>query len=90
MSIEAMRQARNAFVWNLNMDLDNIPACEKWAKMLRSNIDNLDKAIEAAEQRWVGLTEKERLDLAVDLGAMSADWLPFMEAVEAKLKEKNT
>ena len=44
MSIEAMRQARNAFVWNLNTDLDNIPACEQWANMLRKNIDALDKA----------------------------------------------
>jgi hypothetical protein len=51
MSIEVMRQARNAFVWNLNTDLDNIPACEKWANMLRKNIDDLDKAIEEAEQK---------------------------------------
>ena len=51
MSIEVMRQARNAFVWNLNTDLDNIPACDQWAKMLRKNIDDLDKAIADAEQR---------------------------------------
>jgi hypothetical protein len=51
MSIEVMRQARNALVWNLNTDLDNIPACEKWAKMLRKNIDALDKAIEEAEKK---------------------------------------
>ena len=51
MSIEVMRQARNAFVWNLNTDLDNIPACEQWANMLRKNIDDLDKAIEEAEQK---------------------------------------
>lgn len=51
MSIEVMRQARNAFVWNLNTDLDNIPACEKWAKMLRKNIDDLDEAIEQAEKK---------------------------------------
>jgi len=49
MSIEAMRQARNAFVWNLNTDLDNIPACEQWANMLRKNIDALDKALTDAE-----------------------------------------
>ena len=51
MSIEVMRQAKNALVWNLNTDLDNIPACEQWANMLRKNIDNLDKAIEEAEQK---------------------------------------
>lgn len=48
-AIKAMRKARNAFVWNLNTDLDNIPACDKWAKMLRDNIDTLDKAILQAE-----------------------------------------
>jgi hypothetical protein len=50
MSIEVMRQVRNALVWNLNTDLDNIPACEQWANMLRKNIDDLDEAIEQAEQ----------------------------------------
>jgi uncharacterized protein YhaN len=48
--IEVLRQARNAFVWNLNTDLDNIPACDQWAKMLRKNIDDLDKAIAKLEQ----------------------------------------
>ena len=42
------------------------------------------------KRTWVGLTDDERMELAVSTGAMSADWLPFMEAVEAKLKEKNT
>jgi hypothetical protein len=40
-------------------------------------------------REWVGLTEEQRFELAVKTGAMSADWLPFMEAVEAKLKELN-
>jgi hypothetical protein len=51
MSIEIMQQVRNALVWNLNTDLDNISACEQWAKMLRKNIDDLDKAIKEAEQK---------------------------------------
>jgi hypothetical protein len=66
MSIEAMRQARNAFVWNLNTDLDNIPACEQWANMLRKNIDDLDKAIADAELKWVGLTEQQIKSLLSD------------------------
>jgi hypothetical protein len=48
-AIKAMQKARNAFVWNLNTDLDNIPACDKWAKMLRDNIDTLNQAIIDAE-----------------------------------------
>jgi poly-beta-hydroxyalkanoate depolymerase len=62
MSIEAMRQARNAFVWNLNTDLDNIPACHQWAKLLRKNIDALDKAIADAELKWVGLMRGVRVE----------------------------
>ena len=49
--IEVLRQARNSFVWNLNTDLDNIPACDQWAKMLRKNIDDLDKAIAELESQ---------------------------------------
>ena len=41
------------------------------------------------KREWQGLTDNERMELAVKTGAMSADWLPFMEAVEKKLKEKN-
>ena len=40
--------------------------------------------------KWVGLTELEREAIAIECGAMSADWLVFMEAVERALKEKNT
>ena len=86
MSIEVMRQARNALVWNLNTDLDNIPACEQWAKMLRKNIDDLDKAIADAELKWVGLSNGEMIELSeMQLGS----WDLILE-VEAKLKERNT
>jgi len=60
--IEVLKQARNAFVWNLNTDLDNIPACDQWAKMLRKNIDDLDKAIaelESQEPQGVQVSPKQ-------------------------------
>jgi hypothetical protein len=41
------------------------------------------------QRQWQGLTSEERFNLAIQTGAMTADWLPFMEAVEAKLKTKN-
>jgi hypothetical protein len=85
MSIEVMRQARNAFVWNLNTDLDNIPACEQWANMLRKNIDDLDKAIAAAELKWTGLTDKELEEFSdAELGSYD-----LCLEVEAKLRSKN-
>jgi hypothetical protein len=49
MTIEAMKQALEAFEWNLHTDLDDIRACEQWAKMLKKNITNLRAAIEQAE-----------------------------------------
>jgi hypothetical protein len=92
MSIEVMRKARNAFVWNLNTDLDNIPACEQWANMLRKNIDDLDKAIADAELKWVGLTDEEILakcESVPDYDIGNHDLIQFARAIEAKLKDKN-
>lgn len=51
----------------------------------------LIETLQPAPQRpWVGLTEWEREAIALECGAMSADWLVFMQAVERALKEKNT
>ena len=60
MSIEVMRRALEALEWNYNTDLDNIPACEQWAKMLKKNITALRQAIEQAQQAepdYYGLTK---------------------------------
>ena len=35
-------------------------------------------------------SDTEREAIALECGAMSADWLVFMEAVERALREKNT
>jgi len=100
MNIEAMRQARNAFVWNLNTDLDNISSCEQWANMLRKNIDALDKAIADAELKWVGLTDEELLQAyGWRLAQGAPNWLleeakqellGALRKVEASIKEKNS
>jgi hypothetical protein len=68
-------------------------------RFLRNNLDDddyaeyslaLDQVASPPPQRtWVGLTEWEREAIAVECGAMSADWLVFIEAVERALKEKN-
>lgn len=49
----------------------------------------LDQTSHDTRREWVGLTEWEREAIAVECGAMSSDWLVFMEAVERALKEKN-
>ena len=54
---EALKLALEAFEWNYNTDLDNIPAYEKWAKMLKENITAIREALAQPEQEpvaWMG------------------------------------
>ena len=54
---------------------------------------NLGKQIlkEIKPQRtWVGLTSKDTFEIGERLGLSDIAWVDLMEAIEAKLKEKNT
>ena len=42
-----------------------------------------------SQRQWAGLTEWEREAIAHACGALGAEWLVFIEAVEKALKEKN-
>ena len=46
---QAAQQALEALEWNYNTDLDNIPACEQWAKMLNETIPALKQALAEPE-----------------------------------------
>lgn len=41
------------------------------------------------QREWVELTDEERIQVAIDSGCLSADWIKVVKATEAKLKEKN-
>jgi hypothetical protein len=41
------------------------------------------------QRTWVGLADKEAMQICVDCGCLSEDWLVLLDAIEAKLKEKN-
>jgi hypothetical protein len=41
------------------------------------------------QREWKGLTDEEQVEIALSCGCMSADWLDFASAIEAKLKAKN-
>ncbi len=41
------------------------------------------------QREWQGLTDEEQGQVALSVGAMSADWLEFARAIEAKLRGKN-
>ena len=43
-----------------------------------------------AHRTWVGLTEQDRIEISDKLGLMDVAWVDLMQAIEAKLKEKNT
>ena len=43
-----------------------------------------------ASKPWVGLTEQEHTDIAIQCGCMSADWVFYGATVERILKEKNS
>jgi len=39
---------------------------------------------------WAGLTGEDRAEISDRLGLASVDWLDLMDAIEAKLKQKNS
>lgn len=42
------------------------------------------------QREFIGLTDKEHEQIAIDCGCASADWVFYGAAVERKVKEKNT
>ena len=74
----------------------------RWSAYLASNgeqancappswlVDAVNNATTPPQRTWVGLTEQEHTDIAVECGCMSADWVFYGAAVERKLKERNT
>lgn len=45
---------------------------------------------QSPQRTWVGLTKQDRMEISDKLGLMDVAWFDLMEAIEAKLKEKNT
>ena len=67
MTQEVLKLALEAFEWNYNTDLDNIPACEKWAKMLKENITAIKEALAHPEQEPVAYDKTEMNCFVQDL-----------------------
>ena len=59
---------------------------------LREEVKKCHQIIKDLQKKreFVGLTDEQQTQVAWSCGAMSADWLDFARAIEAKLKEKNT
>lgn len=53
-------------------------------------VESLKAKLEPEPRQWVGLTGEDKAEISDTLGLASVDWLDLMDAVEAKLKEKNS
>ena len=40
-------------------------------------------------RKWQGLTEAEKVNVALECGCADVAWMDFADAIEAKLREKN-
>ena len=84
-------------VQRLGQEIEQKPVAWQWLgsahfrKKLPKNADVTawNPLYSAPQRTWVGLTEQEHTDIAVECGCMSADWVFYGAAVERKLKQKN-
>ena len=92
MSLDAMKQALSAiefadmYIKEIVTGSTNRIVAEN---LLRESRKSLRAAIEQPRQ-WQGLTEAEKVNVAIDCGCADVAWMDFADAIEAKLKEKNT
>ena len=77
----AAQQALEVLEWNYNTDLDNIPACEQWAKMLNETITALKQALAELDSDYergfvdgMNLQTKRSVDKAVNRMAQTTHW----------------
>lgn len=70
-------------------DWDTVKAYEdKFAEML-DEIQRLRAELKQAKRQWQGLTEAEKVNVAIKCGCADVAWMDFADAIEAKLKAKN-
>lgn len=54
---------------------------------MQEEIDELRAALK--QRQWQGLTEAEKVNVAIKCGCADVAWMDFADAIEAKLKAKN-
>ena len=62
---------------------------ERGTHYVFGEIDFARAILAAAQRQWVGLTDDELADIAMQSGAYDEQLLAFARAIEAKLKEKS-
>ena len=61
-----------------------------WRKKEIMNKKNEDDDIQEYVKPWVGLSPEDTFEIGERLGLSDIAWVDLMQAIEAKLKEKNT
>ena len=88
MSLDAMKQALEVLE-----EAVFYTSSESWSPSMTRECEVAITAIRAAieqPRQWQGLTEAEKVNVAIDCGCADVAWMDFADAIEAKLKEKNT
>jgi hypothetical protein len=60
------------------------------AEIAEEAITAIKVALEAPQRTWVGLTPEDTFEIGERLGLSDIAWVDLMQAIEAKLKQKNT
>ena len=86
MSIDAIKLALEAL-----QDIARQPeGDEQSAQAVAKEVIPLLRAAIEQPRQWQNLTEFEKVNIAIDCGCADVAWMDFADAIEAKLKEKNT
>ena len=80
---ELMQQALDA----LEANLGNWAAKTKAITALRSRLEQQEQE---PQRQWQGLTEQDIWEIAEKLGLADVAWLDLMQAIERRLKRRNT
>jgi hypothetical protein len=57
--------------------------------IMKDSIHNQPLYTTPPQRTWVSLTDEEAFKICVDCGCLSKDWWTLLDAIEAKLREKN-
>ena len=79
---ELMQQALEA------LEVATTPLAKDRQEVLRAQAALRERL--AQPDQWQGRTEAEKINVAIDCGCADVAWMDFADAIEAKLKEKNT
>lgn len=80
----------------MSSEKELLAMCLRWIEHPAGNAFDKAMLVEAIraklkpEQKWVGLTETEKVNIAIGCGCADVAWMDFADAIESALKDKNS